>query len=192
MLAFGLLALQLDHRATVLATARTIPAGTVLTPSDLRTVSVSEDPTLRLISAANQSTVVGQVAALPLPAGVPLTRSMLAGGDYPPSGQAVVSLALKPGQFPEGLTGGARVAVYVPATAQADGSAQGSDAPTPDAGSIADRIVGTVVSANPAADASGGAVLTVLVPQDAAPTLATNGQTGQTDLLVVRVPAGTK
>ena len=54
---------------------------------------------------------MGRAVALPLAAGTLLTETDLGPGADPPSGQAVVGLALKPGQYPPEVTAGDRVLV---------------------------------------------------------------------------------
>jgi len=79
-------------RRPVLAVARAVPVGSVITASDLRAVRVAEDPGLAPIGAGAAQSVVGQRAAVALVPGTLLTRADLsAGPSSPPAGPASAS-----------------------------------------------------------------------------------------------------
>jgi len=108
-LAFAVTSSRLGQRQAVLAIAHAVPAGHLVDHSDLAVVRVSVDPGLRPIAASAQATVVGRPAAVPLLPGTLLTEAALGAPSALRTGEAVVGLALKPGQFPPGLAAGARV-----------------------------------------------------------------------------------
>lgn len=114
---------SLGDREQVLVLARQVTVGQVLSTQDIRQTSVSAGNDLGAIAAGELATVVGQLVAFSLPAGSLLTRAALGAPQVPPSGQAVVAVAVKPGQFPPNLSEGARVAVIVTPSANATGGA---------------------------------------------------------------------
>lgn len=108
-----LTAMQVGDRENVLALARPVPVGHVMTAQDLKQVSVAADSTIDAMPASAASSVVGQPIAYSLPAGSLLTRSVLGAPQVPAQGEAIAAIGLKPGQFPPELTPGTRVAVLV-------------------------------------------------------------------------------
>src|SRR3954470_758955 len=107
-LVFGAVHLRLDQRKVVLAVAHPVAAGQVIKNSDLRTVRMSASD-VATISETERSSVVGHIAAVPLAPGSLVVRSQLGSAASVPSGQAVVGVAVKDGQFPAGLRAGDRV-----------------------------------------------------------------------------------
>ena len=97
-------------REPVLALARPVAAGQVITASDLRVVDVSAAGPVSVVAAARQAQVAGRTATASLLAG-----SLLAAGDvgapFPGRGQAWLGVALTPGRYPPGLSPGQHVGV---------------------------------------------------------------------------------
>lgn len=121
-LLFAALAASLSGRQSVLAMARSVPAGQVVTEADLAEVRMASDGGLRAIAAADRHTVVGQTAALDLIEGTLVTRDHLGAGSGPGPGKAVIGVALKPGQVPSSeLAPGDRVQVLDTGTAPVAG-----------------------------------------------------------------------
>jgi hypothetical protein len=110
-LVFSTIASGYDHRQAVLAVARPVAAGNVLTRDDLRTIKVSADTGAGLVAARDMNRIVGRTAAVPLVAGRLLAPGHLGSASGLDSGQAAVGLLLEPGRFPPGLRAGDRVAV---------------------------------------------------------------------------------
>jgi hypothetical protein len=110
-LVFSTIASGFDHRQAVLAVARPVPAGNVLTRDDLRTTKVSADTGAGLVAARDMNRIVGRTAAVALVAGSLLAPGHLGSASGLDSGQAAVGLLLEPGRFPPGLRAGDRVAV---------------------------------------------------------------------------------
>ena len=98
------------NREPVLALARPVAAGQVITASDLRVVSVSAAGPVSVVPAWRQAQVAGRTATASLPAG-----SLLAAGDVgaasPRRGRAWLGVALTPGRYPPGLSPGQHVGV---------------------------------------------------------------------------------
>jgi hypothetical protein len=118
--------LRAGGRQQVLVVSSAISAGQVLNASDLHVAQLSVGSGLSPVPASEESAVVGRAVALPLAAGTLLTESDLGPGADPPSGQAVVGLALKPGQYPPEVTAGDRVLVVTNPSSTADAAAAGA------------------------------------------------------------------
>ena len=165
-------------REPVLALARPVAAGQVITASDLRVVDVSAAGPVSLVPACRQAQVAGRTATASLPAG-----SLLAAGDVgapsPGRGQAWLGVALMPGRYPPGLSPGQHVGVLA---APAPGS--GGRAPARVAG------YGVVLSVTAALvpGAAGEMVVELDLPRDVVPQVAAASAAGRVSLAVI--PAG--
>lgn len=171
VLAYAYGAVRLGDRIQVLAVARSVAAGHALTEADLKQVSAARDSGVRLIPADQATQVVGRTTVVPLVAGTLLTPELLGDAAFPPSGKVTASVALKPGQYPQGLAPGARVLVYVSANAQ--GGAQ----PAPAASSAGNastpaRLPAVVLDVDLAGDGQGATVVTLLLDASDGPRLA--------------------
>ncbi|HEU5416619.1 MAG TPA: SAF domain-containing protein [Streptosporangiaceae bacterium] len=176
--------LQAGHRQPVLALARPVAAGQVITAADLETVRVSAAGPVSLVPASRQAEVVGSTAAVSLPAG-----SLLAGSDIgtppPARGQVRLGIALKPGAYPPDLAAGQDVDVLATPAAAASGSSSSGSAPA--ALPVGEAVV-LSVSAATAAGGSGDTVVEIQVPADAMPQVAAANATGQ--IALAAIPAG--
>lgn len=103
--------LATDDQRPVLATAREVVVGQVLTAADLRRVNISVDAGVLVVDASRADGVVGKTMSVSLPAGALLTPDAVDAPVVPVGGQAIVSLALKSGQLPAEVRSGARVNV---------------------------------------------------------------------------------
>jgi hypothetical protein len=162
-------AVRLGDRVQVLAVARPVAAGQALTVADLRQVSAAQDPGVQLIAAAQADQVVGRTAVVPLLPGTLLTSSLVGEAAFPPVGKVTASLALKPGQYPQGLANGARVAVY------ASGAGDGQAAPANNAKAAEPtpvRLQAVVLGVDLAGDGQGATVITLLLDASDGPRLA--------------------
>jgi hypothetical protein len=170
--------LQAGHRQPVLALARAVTAGQILTSSDLAVVRVSAAGPVTLLPASAESSVLGRPAASALPAGSLLTASEV-GSPAPAAGQEVLGVAVKPGQYPPDLSAGQVVDVLsTPAAASQSGTASGaSGAALP----VGTAVVLSVVQASTA----GVTVVELQTSQDAVPQVAAAAATGQISLATV-------
>jgi hypothetical protein len=115
---FLLISVNSSDRQPVLALARGVTVGQILTPQDLRQVNVAVDPGVSVVDAGQATSMVGKKMSVSLPAGALLTPDSVGAPAVPVAGQAIASLALKAGQFPAEVAPGARVSVvFVPAGA---------------------------------------------------------------------------
>jgi hypothetical protein len=165
--AFG--AVRLGDRVQVLAVARSVAAGQAIAATDLRQVSAAQDSGVQLIPADQVQQVVGRTAVVPLVAGTLLTPSLVGDAAFPPVGKVAASLALKPGQYPQGLSTGARVMAYVSAT-----GGDGQQAPATSSGRSdpAARVPAVVLGVDLAGDGQGATVVTLLLDASDGPKLA--------------------
>ena len=109
--AFLWISFATDDQRPVLALAREVTVGHVVTAQDLRRVKVAVDADVLVVDAGQAAGVVGKTMSVSLPAGALLTPDALDAPAVPVAGQAIVSLALKAGQVPAEVRPGARVAV---------------------------------------------------------------------------------
>ncbi|MGH3738878.1 MAG: SAF domain-containing protein [Micromonosporaceae bacterium] len=173
-LAGAVVAAKADARTPVLATAHALSVGQRLAEGDLVVVRVAAGPGVATVPASQRSSVVGRAVAAPLPAGTLLARAQLGeSAAWPPAGQSVMAVGVKPGHAPAGLAAGARVSVLVVPAGAAEAAGDG-------AASVGGRVVtaeATVVDVSAAADQSGITVVSVLMgASDAARVAAATGE----------------
>jgi hypothetical protein len=163
--------MRAGNREPVLALARPVTAGQVITASDLQVVQASAAGPVSLLPASQLARVAGRTAAATLPAG-----SLLAAGDVggpsPGPGQAWLGVALRPGCYPPGLAAGQHVGVLA--------------APAPGRGPA--RVAGyaVVLSVIMAPGAAGETVVELDLPRDAVPQVAAASAAGRVSLAVIR------
>jgi len=176
--------LTAGHRQPVLALARPVAAGQVITAADLETVRVSAAGPVSLVPASRQAEVVGSTAAASLPAGTLLASSDI--GTPPPlKGQVRLGIALKPGAYPPDLAAGQDVDVLATPAAAASGS---SSAGAASAALPVGEAVVLSVSPAAASSGSGDTVVEIQVPADAMPQVAAANAAGQ--IALATIPAG--
>jgi hypothetical protein len=169
VLGYAYYASQLGDRVPVLAVAAPVTAGQSITAADLKQVSAADDASLGLIPVSQVSDVLGRTAVVPLLPGTLLTRNLLGDAAFPPAGKVVASVALKPGQYPQGLVAGAHVAVFVSAGTAGGQPSGGSGTPSGGAGS---RLSAVVLGVDLGGDGQGNTVVTLLLGASDAAKLA--------------------
>jgi hypothetical protein len=182
VLGYAYYASQLGDRVPVLAVAQPVAAGQSITAADLKQVSAANEPSLGLIPVSQASVVIGRTAVVPLVPGTLLTRRLIGDAAFPPPGKVVASLALKPGQYPQGLVAGAHVEAFV-STGTTGGQNTSSASASAGSGS---RLSAVVLGADLAGDGQGNTVVTLLL--DASD--ATNLAGGSGVVLMQTAPAG--
>lgn len=115
--------LRAGQRIQVLAVARPVPVGHVISDQDLIDLSLSVDPRLHPLPASARQVVVGQTATVNLLPGTLLLRQMVTRGSLLAPGEGLVGLALKPGQVPEQIAPGDLVQVVQTPAASSSGTA---------------------------------------------------------------------
>ena len=167
--------MRAGNREPVLALARPVAAGQVITASDLRVVSISAAGPVSVVPAWRHAQVAGRTATASLPAG-----SLLAAGDVggpsPARGRAWLGVALKPGRYPPGLAPGQHVGVLA----------------APGGGRAPARLAGYAVvlwiTPAPRPGAAAQMVAELDLPRDAAPRVTAAATAGRVSLAVI--PAG--
>ena len=180
------------HQTSVLAVSTMVPQGAVIVPSDLASVHISLTPSIRTIPASDASSVIGRTATVGLVAGSILVDSDFASTSSPPSGDAFVGIALKPGQLPaSGLSPGQRVDIVltgVPGSPDADtGEPPGEANTASDSPGVVLAAAALVqdVELPSSATGSDSVAVTVAVNADVAPFVANAAVSGQLALVVV-------
>ncbi|MBW3643374.1 MAG: hypothetical protein KY447_10715 [Actinobacteria bacterium] len=187
-LAFALLWANAGDRRPVLAVSRTVPAGQVIEADDLTVVRVAADAGIRPVPAERRQEVVGATAAADLLPGTLLTDAHLGDESLIGESEAVVGVAVEGGQLPVANLGrGDRVRVVLTAPAgspaEAPGGARGG-APASLGQVVAE---GRVFEVEQLADASGTVVVSLVVDEELAPTIA--GASAAKRVSLVLVPA---
>ncbi|MFA9430967.1 SAF domain-containing protein [Egicoccus sp. AB-alg2] len=177
---FGAVTLaRVADRAPVLALAMPIERGETLTDDHLRVVDVAADEQLPLVTADDRLQLVGLTATGPLPAGSLVTREQFSDGPQVADGFSVVGLALQPGEYPiAALTPGDRVEVVRtpdPTGVRSDGGS-GAAVLTDDA---------EVYAVGPLSETSAGLMVSLTVPQDTGPAIASAAAEGRVRLVLV-------
>lgn len=164
--AFALVYLGSDARVQVLAVTRPVAAGQALSGADLRVVRIVPGAGVDVVRAAESSRVIGHTAAVPLVAGSLLASAQVGPAVWPPAGQVVVAVPVKVGRLAEGVTGGAHVLVIPVTPATSPGAVQGTV--------VQPLATGVVVTVAPGADGSGMNVVSLLLPQNVAASVASS------------------
>ncbi|GHH63432.1 hypothetical protein GCM10018781_12860 [Kitasatospora indigofera] len=143
------------QRIAVLALARDVPFGQVLTANDLVVARIAGDPAIKPLSAADQGRVVGMRAATDLKQGALLVKADVAQTLTVQPGQLVVGIAAKRTQLPATRLQPGLAVLVVSTPDQSSG--QGGGTRTPEA-------LAAVVTAVGKTDTDGSQVIDVAVP----------------------------
>jgi hypothetical protein len=170
VLGFAAATVRLGQRVAVLAVAQPVAAGQRIDAADLMQVSAADDPSLGLIPVSQAAAVLGRTAVVPLLPGTLLTRSLVGDVAFPPAGKVVASLAVKPGQYPQGLAAGAHAAVFL----SAGTTTGGTQTPT-GTGATTPRLSAVVLGVDLRGDGQGSTVVTLLLDASDAGRLAGAG-----------------
>jgi hypothetical protein len=178
ILASAVLYERADHQVPVLLVTHMVPAGSVITASDIGTTTVAAGPGVQVIPARQESQVIGLVAATSLQPGTLLAASELTSKLAPAPGQELVPVALKPSALPaSGLEPGDQV-LAVPTPASGNGSSTAPELTAPVPAVVA--AVSTVTSPD------GLDTVDLLVASANGPALAEQAAAGQIALVVTR------
>jgi SAF domain len=176
ILASAVLYQRADHQVPVLLVTQAVPAGAVITGSDIGTTTIVAGSGVQVIPARQEAQVIGLVAATSLRPGTLLAASELTSKLAPGPGQELVPVPLKPSSLPaSGLEPGDQV-LAVPTTASGSGSAS---APT-----LTAPVPAVVEAVNTATDSDGLDVVDLLVAAGNGPALAQQAAAGQIALVV--------
>ena len=166
----GLLAVlvygNVGQRHPVLAVARDVDPGQVITAGDLRVVQVAADADVKTVASSERSSIVGQRAAVRLLPGSILAPEAVTQGNVVADGATVIGAVVQPGQYPLGLRAGDEVDVVVTG------------------GPSGDRPVRADIIAVSSTRGASGTAISLAVPQDSAARLAVAGSEGRLLLMV--------
>jgi len=160
--AAGYVYVQAGAKTAVVMVVREVPAGREITRSDVSIVSVAGP--VRAIAAQEVDSVLGQRAQVTLLPSMFLQRSMISPADAVRQDQAQVGVAVTPGQVADDLQPGDTVDVLqLPGTGSRSGNVEAAQVLVPAA---------RVWSARPDPGQSGGMLVTLVVPHDLSPVVA--------------------
>jgi SAF domain len=165
-LAGAMVANRVDTRVPVLAAAHDIAAGQTISDADVMVVRVAAGPSVATLPETRRVTVLGRTAAMPVAAGTLLQPAQLGDVAWPPAGQAVIAVGVKPGHAPAGLAAGSHVTVLIVPTSNAPGAVASSGP------SSVVQAEATVVSVEQATDQSGTLMVSLLLGGSAATRIA--------------------
>ena len=170
---------EAGRRIEVIAIARTVPFGQALVVEDLRAATLPTDSGLAAMPWTAVDGVVGRTAGTDLLPGQILTAAAVANAAPPAAGEALIGVAVKPGQLPgAGLSPRDEVLV-VPTTVTPSGTRSRADA-----GAGSEPIRATVLRTGEV-DAAGQRTVDLLVPETAAAEVAGLAASGQVALVLV-------
>lgn len=161
-------------KSAVLVAARSIAVGEVIEPADLRIVEIVADEGVSTVPAGKQRDVIGQRAAVGIPAGVLLSPQALRGGPRLQVGESIVAVPVPVGAAPvPDLSVGDRLAVVSTAgssgvltTGEAVAITEVDGGPSSTSGLSVSLLVPTARAAAVAAAAANDGVRLVLVAPD--------------------------
>ncbi|MEV7599664.1 SAF domain-containing protein [Kitasatospora sp. NPDC089797] len=179
------------QRVAVLALARDVPWGQVITDDDLVVARIAGDPALRPVSAQDRARAVGLRAATDLKHGAMLTAADLAQGLSVQPGQIVVGVSAKRTQLPASrLQAGVQIVVVdTPDNGRPDSLAATVitvGRVDTDGSQVIDVAVGAADGPRLAQWVAGGRIQVLLAPRAAAAT-----GTGTTGAAPTPAPGGT-
>jgi len=160
-------------KTALVAAARDIPVGHTISRADLTTTEVAGGVTA--VSGSHLGSLVGQSAAVEIMPGTLVQRAMVTAHAGLSAGEAVVGVAVAPGQVPSvGLRPGEQVEVL---------ALPGKDASPSAAAVLADDVLVQDAQPNPAT--AGGTLVSLLVPKPAAAGIAAASDAGAVALVQV-------
>ena len=167
-----------SDRQPVLAVARPVKAGDVITADDLAIASIGEDPALKPMPASARGSVVGKTASVDLVPGALLLDGQLGSPSTVGDGEAVVAVEVPLAAAPiDSLHNGDRIQIIK--------TSKGGD-PKDALGEVITE--GRVTRVRPGSSSTGSSVVSVVVPQDKAATVA--GASAAQRAAIVALPKG--
>lgn len=173
--AYGL-ASSASQRVAVVALAADVSWGQPITAADLVEAKIATDPALHPMPWAERTTAIGKLAATDLHTGALLNIDDVMAGQVPAAGQALVGVAVKPGQLPATELA-ARQQVWI---TRADHDNQAASL-----ASTSSAPIRAVIYTVGAPDASGGRTVDVLVDSADAATVADWSAAGVAAVIVI-------
>lgn len=186
LLGFGLLGAvtvaRVADRTPVLALAEPIERGEELTASHLTVLNVGADEGVTFVPASDRDAILGRTAAAGLEPGTILTPGQFLDGPEVGPGQAVVGLALAPGEYPtSSLRPGDHVIVV---RSPLPNSAGDRTEEPPDV--LAEDV--EIFSVESLSDTARTLMVSVTVPREVAPDITSAAAAGRIRLVLVDRP----
>lgn len=166
----GFLAVRMDQREEMLMAADTIEAGQQIELADLVSAPVSATGSV-LIPASRAGEIVGMTARVQITKGELIQTTQLSADSPVGNGRTLVGISLETGRFPAGGLSAGDVVTVIDIK---DGSAAVARA----------QVLEAAPSSGTAGDWSSGAVVSLLVPREAAGSTATLGAAGNAAVVV--------
>lgn len=186
LLGFGLLGAvtvaRVADRTPVLVLAKSIERGEELTAAHLSVLNVGADDGVAVVPADQRDEVLGRTAAASLEGGTILTATQFLAGPQVGPGQAVVGLALAPGEYPTSALRPGDHVIVVRSPLQS--SAVDRTEQPPDV--LAEDV--EVFSLEPLSDTARTLMISVTVPRDVAPDITSAAAAGRIRLVLVDRP----
>jgi len=176
------LVLQTGHRVATIEITQQLGAGERIPPAALREVDIGVGSGLSYVPWSEAGQVSQFYAATAIPPGTLLTSSMVARVNGLASGKAVVGLALKDGQLPDGLQAGEHVNLY-----QVSDAAQ--SCPGTPGSTLASNAVVLGISVPPAATSSSSIDVRVALDPSVAGVVTCNAANNNVAVAVLPGPA---
>ncbi|MEU5417776.1 SAF domain-containing protein [Streptomyces sp. NPDC020667] len=172
-------------RVSVIATAKAIPAGAVIKPSDLVIAHVSRDAALHPVPVSQKAKIIGKAAAADIPAGILVTKDSVRDTSSLSQGKDITGILAKPGQLPSRpLEPGDEVTVvYTPTGGSGNAQAQGANSKT-DGKAAGPDSQPAVVTRVGDADANGARVVDVATTGGSSATLAAWAASGSAAIVL--------
>ena len=170
-----------DHQLPVVMVTRAVPAGGVISASDLGSTSISLGSGIAVIPASQVREAVGLVAAVDLQPATLLSPSDLTSSRPPAPGVDLVPAAVRPGDLPAtGLAVGDHVLVVPTPGVQGQPGAAGGQP------SLLGPVPAAIEAVTAVPDSEGFDVVDLLVGDTNAVAVASQVSTGQFALVVTR------
>jgi len=167
-----------SNRQAVLAVSRPVKAGTAIQADDLAIASITEDAVLKPVPASAKGNVIGKTAAVDLTPGALLLDGQLGTPTAVADGQAVVAVEVPLAGAPlDALHNGDRVQIVK--------TSKNGDSKDPLGEVITEGRISGVARGNAS---TGSSVISVIVPQDKAATVA--GASASQRAALVALPQG--
>ena len=191
------------HRVPIVAVVRPVHQGQQISSSDLGEVNASISGSVQTIPYSAVGSVVGKQAAVALVPGSILTTGDISTASRIPAGDAIVGIALKPGQLPSaGVVPGEQVMVVqtgqpgspapsLSSSGSGSGSSAGSGASTSSGQSTSDGVlvpralVYDVATPSAASGSGSTQLVSVELAQELAPAVSVAAAAGQVSIVVL-------
>ncbi|GHB56048.1 hypothetical protein GCM10010377_53990 [Streptomyces viridiviolaceus] len=185
-----MLVLRAGDRIEVVKVTEDIQAGEAITDNNVTSVMVAADSGINYVEWSQLDTIKTYKAKSTIYGGSLAVGEMFAKEEQLPAGKATVGLALKEGQYPEGIKSGDVVAAYRVGTSGSSSSSDSDNDASSSSSSggaiVDDARVEKVANDSDSTVSTGSKSLTLLVDAADAAALASAASAGE--VAVVRVP----